>query len=147
MDSPYDLCNLSVNLNLFQNKKIIFKCSFFYFFFFFRKGGEREKERKRNIDMWEEHVLVASHMHPTGDLAHNPSVCSDWESNGQPFHSQAGAQPTESQEPGLNCSLKKNSLLTTAVKIYPWIRQQYCRAGVPGSLKQMILEPCLHIFH
>ena len=37
-----------------------------------------------------------------GDLAHNPGMCPDWESNRQPFGSQAGAQSTEPHQPGLN---------------------------------------------
>ena len=39
--------------------------------------------------------MVASHMLPTGDPAHNPGVCPDWESNQQPFGLQAGAHSTE----------------------------------------------------
>ena len=50
-----------------------------------------------------ETTVVASQVPPTGDLAHNPSMCSDWELNQQPFASQAGTQSTEphSQGPGL----------------------------------------------
>ena len=46
--------------------------------------------------------MVASHT-PThaGDLAHNPGMCPDWESNQQPFGSQSGAQSTEPHQPGL----------------------------------------------
>ena len=55
----------------------------------------REKARDRNIDVWEKHRLIASHMPPTGYLAHNPAMCPDWEWNGQPFGSQAEAQSTE----------------------------------------------------
>ena len=29
--------------------------------------------------------MVASHAPPTGDLAHNPGMCPDWESNGGPL--------------------------------------------------------------
>ena len=36
------------------------------------KGG-REGEKH--------HCVVVSHMPPTGDLAHNPGMCPDWESN------------------------------------------------------------------
>ena len=32
---------------------------------------------------------------PTGDLAHDMGMCPDWESNQQPFGSQARAQSTE----------------------------------------------------
>ena len=39
---------------------------------------------------------------PTGDLAHNPGMCPAWESNRQPFGSQAGSQSTELHQPGLD---------------------------------------------
>ena len=38
---------------------------------------------------------------PTGDLAHNPHMCPDWESNWQPFGFQAITQSTEPHQPGL----------------------------------------------
>ena len=38
---------------------------------------------------------------PAGDLAHNPGMSSDWESNQQPFGWQAGIQSTEPHQPGL----------------------------------------------
>ena len=42
--------------------------------------------------MVEKHqCVVASHMPPTGDLARNPGLCSDWESNQQLFGWQAHA--------------------------------------------------------
>ena len=37
---------------------------------------------------------------PTGDLAHNPGMCPDWESNLRPFGSHASTQSTEPQQPG-----------------------------------------------
>ena len=43
----------------------------FYLFIFRERGREGEKYQ------W----VVASHMDPTGDLAHNPGMCPDWESN------------------------------------------------------------------
>ena len=42
----------------------------------------REKERQRNINVW----LPLQHP-PTGDLAHDPGMCPDRESNQQPFGS------------------------------------------------------------
>ena len=53
-------------------------------FIFREKGkkGEREGEKHQ--------CAVASHMAPTGDLAHNPGMCPDGESNQQPL----GLQPT-----------------------------------------------------
>ena len=43
--------------------------------------------------------MAASHVPPTGDLAHNPGMFPDWESNQQPFGSQASTQPTEPHQP------------------------------------------------
>ena len=43
--------------------------------------------------MQEIHCLVAFHMPPTGDLAPNPGMCPDWESNWQPFCLQAVLNP------------------------------------------------------
>ena len=40
-------------------------------------------------------------MPPTGDVAHNPGMCSDWEWNQWPFGSQASTQSTEPHQPGL----------------------------------------------
>ena len=45
--------------------------------------------------------MVASQVFSTGDLAGNPSMCPDWESNQHPFGLQAGAQSTEPHQPGL----------------------------------------------
>ena len=65
--------------------------------FIFREGvkeGEKEGEKHQ--------CVVASHMPPTGDLAHNPGMCPDWESSWWPFGLQAGTQSTEPQQPGRN---------------------------------------------
>ena len=50
--------------------------------------------------------MVASHEPPTEDLAHNPGICPDWESNQQLFGSQPGAQSTELYQPGPHNSFK-----------------------------------------
>ena len=64
-----------------------------YLFIFIGKG--REIERKG-----EEHqCVVASWMHPGKNLAHNPGMCPDWESNQWPFGLQVGAQSTEPHQP------------------------------------------------
>ena len=55
---------------------------FFKVLFIFRqrgREGHREGEKHQ--------CMVASHMAPTGDLAHNPGMCPDWELNWQPFGS------------------------------------------------------------
>ena len=56
--------------------------------------------------------MVASHAPPappprTGDLARNPGMRPDWESNRQPSSLQAGAQSTEPHQPGPKETLKK----------------------------------------
>ena len=48
--------------------------------------------------------MVVSHAAPTGDLAHNPGMCPDWESNQRPFGFQVRAQSTELYQPGQNLS-------------------------------------------
>ena len=53
--------------------------------------------------------VVASCVPPTGDLAHNPGVCPDWESNCQPFGPQAGIQSTEPHQPGLKSTFRNIS--------------------------------------
>ena len=44
--------------------------------------------------------VTALPMPPTGDLAQNPGLFPDWESNWWPFGLQAGTQSTEQQQPG-----------------------------------------------
>ena len=62
-------------------------------------GGERHQ------------CVVTSHVPPTGDLACNPGMCPDWESNQWPFGSQAG---TQSPEP----HWKKKSCLGPQIKYF-----------------------------
>ena len=63
---------------------------------FLQKAREGEREGEKH------HCVVASHVPPTGDLAHNPGMGPDWESNWGPFGLQASAQSTEPHQPGLN---------------------------------------------
>ena len=72
--------------------KAIFKR--FYLFIFRERGreGERQGETHQRV--------VASPTPPTGDLAHNPGMCPDWELNQRPFGSQPHAQSTEPHQPG-----------------------------------------------
>ena len=65
-----------------------------FIYLFLERGGQEERER-------EIACVVASHAPPAGDLALNPGMCPDWESNQQPFGSQASTQSTESHQPGL----------------------------------------------
>ena len=65
--------------------KLLFFKDFIYLFLDRREG--EEKERERNINVW----LPPHPAPPTGDLAHNPGLCPDRESNQQPVGLQAGA--------------------------------------------------------
>ena len=88
------LCGYSIGL--LSSKKfslIIFIKILFYLFL--ERGEGREKEGEKH------QCVVSSHVPSTGDPARNPGLCPDWESNWQPFGSQAGTQFTESHQLGL----------------------------------------------
>ena len=70
----------------------VFKKGFIYLFLERGREGEREGEHH--------HCAVASYTPPTGDLAHSPGMCSDWELNQQPFVLQVGTPSTEPHQPG-----------------------------------------------
>ena len=67
----------------------------FIYLFFRENGREGETEGEKN------QCVVASRAPPTGDLACNPGVCPDGESNQRPFGSQARTPSTELHQPGL----------------------------------------------
>ena len=67
----------------------------FYLFLEGRREIEREREREKH------QCVVASHAPATGEPAHNPGMCPDWELNPQPFDLQGGTQSTEPHQPGL----------------------------------------------
>ena len=58
----------------------------FTYLFLERGKGERQGQKKHQC-------VVASCALPTGDQAHNPGMCPDWESHRQPFGLQAGTNP------------------------------------------------------
>ena len=63
----------------------------FYLFIFRESGKEEEREEEKH------QCVVASCEPPTRDLACNPGMCPDWESNQWPFGSQVSTQSTEPQ--------------------------------------------------
>ena len=75
---------------LLDNEELNFKK---IFYLFLERGERREKERKKNISVW---VPLTCPL--TGDLACNPGMCPDWESNWWPFGPQACTQSTELQQ-------------------------------------------------
>ena len=83
-----------INMEIFKNM----------FFIYFQREGKGWGKRERHINVW----LPLIHP-PTGDLAPNPGMCPDWESNQRPFGVQAGTQATGLHQPGQNlnfCALK-----------------------------------------
>ena len=81
--------------------------------------GEREGEKHQ--------CVVASRTPPTGDLARNPGMCPDWESNRRPFGSQSGTQSTEPHQPGLlivsfdiQAFNDKNNSMCCSFVVGPW---------------------------
>ena len=48
---------------------------FIHYFFLENGGGKLEREEEKH------ECVVASHVAPTWDLAHNPGMCPDWEPN------------------------------------------------------------------
>ena len=71
------------------------------FIYFLERGKGRAKKRERDIDVQEIHQSVAPHIQPSRDLACNPGMCPDQESNQRPFGAQASFQSTELHQPGL----------------------------------------------
>ena len=54
----------------------------------------------------------------TPHLARNPGMCLDWESNRQPFGSQASTQSTEPHQPGLYLFLYVLGKLYLLINMY-----------------------------
>ena len=50
---------------------------YYLLIYFLERREGKEKERERNISVLEIHRSIASHMPPTGDLAHNPGMSPD----------------------------------------------------------------------
>ena len=96
------------------NVAILFYFIFKYFIYLFlerRKG--RNRRRREGEKEGEKHpCVVASHAPHPGDLACNPGLCPDYESNHQPFGSQAGTQFTEPHQPGCNFKIAIRESLT-----------------------------------
>ena len=66
----------------------------FYLFIF------REREREREREGEKHQCVIAPYMPPTGHLAYNLGMCSNWELNQRPFTSLLDAQCTEPQQLG-----------------------------------------------
>ena len=103
---PYLICSGSFLMRLSSLKTILPPLRFLLFFKGLKKKDciylflERGKEGERQGEKHQ--CVVASHTPPTGDLAHNPGMHPDWESNTWPLGSWAGAQSTKPHQLGLS---------------------------------------------
>ena len=90
-----------------MNKDLYFFKDFIYLFLDRGEGKEKEGEKHQ--------CAVASHTPPTGDLTWPAiqALCPDWESNWQPFGSQAGTQFTEPHRPEKDLYFLYKELLQT----------------------------------
>ena len=121
---------------------------FFTFYLFLERGTEGERERRKH---WctRDNQLVASHMSPTGDMAHNPGMCPDWELNRWPFGLQAPAQSTEPHQPGQYaiCILiwmksAPKTVLRTWAAVFKG-QSDHCQRAFSMQLKSMLLGPTI----
>ena len=56
----------------------------------------------------------------TGDLARNPGMCPDWESNQRPFGLKASTQSTEPHQPGLGFNILKAQIHCDKLVLKTW---------------------------
>ena len=66
-------------------------------------------ERERKGEKYQ--CAVASHMYPIGNLACNPAMCPDWESNQRPLDLQASSPPLRHASQGEADTLKKERFI------------------------------------
>ena len=73
-------CVLPVSIST-SNPELIYSLflNIFYLFIFRERGREGERKGEKH------QYVLASHMPPTGDLALNPGMCPNWESNQELF--------------------------------------------------------------
>ena len=89
---------MNLSIIIFYSIDSLFSLSFYekdFIYLFLERGRERERKGEKH------QCVVASHAPHTGDLACNPGMCPDWESNQGPFGLQADTQSTELHQPGL----------------------------------------------
>ena len=96
-------------VHFFDSWVNFFKKDFTYLFL------ERGEGRKRGR---ETSICVASRVPRTRDLAHNPGICPDWESNQWLFGSQADTQSTKPHQPGLKSQLSSVNSKNNAASLF-----------------------------
>ena len=84
--------------------------------------------------------MVACCVPPAGDLANNPGVCPEWESNLRPFGLQVGAQSTEAHQPGLSILISNKMLFDPHKQTLFGILNIFAECkGVPSTFTYTIL--------
>ena len=83
-------------ISMLHSKYFIFFKKLFYLFIFRQRGRVGEKGREKH------QCVIASHVPRTGDLALNPGMCPDWESNWRPFDLQPSLNPLSYTSQGEN---------------------------------------------
>ena len=78
-----------------------------FIYLFLQRGWEVKREGEKY------QCVVVSHMAPTGDLAHNPGLCPDWELNWQHSGSPLALNPQSYTSQGL--ALHFHTLLSSSV--------------------------------
>ena len=88
-------------MHVLKDPTVLFFFLRLYLFIFREMGREGGREGEK------QQCVVDSHSPHTGDLAHNPRMCPDWESNQWPFGAQSGAKSTEPHQPGQDPTVLK----------------------------------------
>ena len=126
----------------------IFMVKFFFKILFIFKESRREGEREGK----KHQCVVASCMSPTGDLARNPGMCPDWESNWRPFGSQASIQSTEPHQPGHHGQMfwynswRYEKMQNRTKQVANHCSSSYCLYKWP-QVSHYLLDSCLHPFN
>ena len=115
----------------YKNIKHIFAYIFkkILFIYFLERGGGKEKDRKRNINVWS--PLTSP---PMRNLAHKPGLCPDWESNLQTFGLQACAQSSEPHNAGLFACIFKTVVAACNMRSNLSSCYVHCRAWLTESV-------------
>ena len=95
MNPPHPTSVVTISCpNVFLYLKKYFVCQFL-------ERGKGGRKRGRETWMWERNIHWLPLAHAlTGDWAHNPGLCPDWESNQRPFALWDDAQPTQPHQAG-----------------------------------------------
>ena len=100
-DAAYTYFNISIS------KKVFMKILFIYF----QTEGKGKRKREKHP------CVVAFHRRLTGDLAHNPGMCPDWESNHEALVCRPVLNPLSYSSQGFPKRFLNVTSMETAVKV------------------------------